>query len=182
MKTMRVAIPAVLLAFAAAGCILVSGQFLLDFSLDDFTTTTETAVTSAEIDLTGESDYQDHKDDLKAIADIAVLGKITNNGSEAVGAEVWIAPNSSTIYTTADDVKAYTTKLWGPFTVQPGAANAVTVDWNKSSTLFSTAGKQMLLDEAKGDGMFTLYAIGDKTTYNITVEKGVLAIVLDFAK
>lgn len=182
MKTMRFAIPAVLLAVATAGCILVSGQFLLDFSLDDFAGSTESTVTKADIDLTTESDYQDHKDDLKSIADIAILGKITNNGATPIGAEVWITPGPTPAYTTADDVRANATKLWGSLTVQPGPANAVTVDWNESAKLFSTAGKTMLLDEAKGDGQFTLYAIGNDTTYNITVENGVLAIVLDFGK
>lgn len=182
MRTIRIAIPAVILAFAAAGCILVSGQFLLDFALDDFTASTELTVTRTDIDLTTESDYQDHKDDLKSIADIAVLGKITNNGSAAVGAEVWMTPSNATVYTTADDVKTHATRLWGPLTVQPGASNAVTVDWNKSAQLFSTTGKALLLDEAKGDGQFTLYLIGDTTTYNIDVENGVLAIVLDFGK
>jgi len=182
MKTMRIAIPAVVLAFAAAGCILVSGQFLLKFDLDDWTGSTESTVTKADIDLTTESDYQDHKDDLKAIADVAVLGKITNNGSDPIGAEVWMTPSSTPAYTTADDVRTHATRLWGKLTVQPGPANAVTVGWDESSKLFTTAGKAMLLDEAKGDGQFTLYLIAEQTTYDIDVSNGALAIVLDFGK
>ena len=182
MKTMRLAIPAAVLALAAAGCVLVSGQFLLNFDLDDWTASTASTVTKADIDLTTESDYQDHKDDLKAIADIAVLGKITNNGSEAIGVEVWMTPSSTPAYTTADDVRTHATRLWGTLKVQPGASNAVTIDWDESAKLFSTAGKTLLLDEAKGDGQFTLYLIGDTTTYDIDVEHGVLAIVMEFAK
>jgi len=182
MKTMRIAIPAAVLALAAAGCILVSGQFLLNFNLDDWTASTASTVTRADIDLTTNSDYKDHKDDLKSIADIAVLGKITNNGSETIGVEVYMTPSNATVYTTADDVKNYATRIWGTLKVEPGASKAVTIGWDESAKLFSTTGKTLLLDEAKGDGQFTLYLIGDTTTYDIDVENGVLAIVLEFAK
>lgn len=181
MKALKFVIPALVLVFAAAGCILISGQFLIDFELDNFTATTETAVTREDVDLNTESDYQDHKDELKSIADIAVLGKITNNGLGPIGVEVWMTP-TSTAYTTATEVSNGATKLWGPLVVLPGAGAAKTIDWNQSAALFSAAGKTMLLNEVKGDGQFTLYAIGNETTYNVTVENGVLALVLEFAK
>ncbi|HEY6572046.1 MAG TPA: hypothetical protein VI198_01905 [Candidatus Eisenbacteria bacterium] len=181
MKALKFTIPALVLSLAAAGCILVSGQFLIDVSLDNFTTTSQTAVTRQDVDLNTESDYVDHKDELKSIADIAVLGKITNNGSGPIGVEVWMTPGPTT-FNTSTEVSNGATKLWGPLVVLPGAANAKTIDWNKSAALFTAAGKTMLLNEVKGDGQFTLYAIGNETTYSVTVENGVLALVLEFAK
>ncbi|HEU4335318.1 MAG TPA: hypothetical protein VFT32_12560 [Candidatus Eisenbacteria bacterium] len=180
MKAIKMIVPALVLTLAAAGCILVSGQFLIDFELDNFNISTETAVTSQVVDLNTEEDYNDHKEDLKAVADIAVLGTLTNNGGGAIGFEVWMTADETTDFTTSAQVSAGATKLWGPFVVLPGASK--TVDWNESAQLFTPAGKALLLNEAKADGKFKVYAIGNSTTYNIDVDNGVLAIVLDFGK
>jgi len=179
MKTIKWIVPAFVLTLAAAGCILISGQFLIDFDLDDFGISTETTVTREDVDLNTESDYEEHKEELKDIVDIAVLGTLTNNGAGAIGVEVWMTPDQTT-FTTSTQVSNGATKLWGPFVVLAGASK--TVDWNESAKLFSPAGKALLLNEIKGDGMFTIYAIGNDTSYNIDVDNGVLALVLDFAK
>jgi hypothetical protein len=68
-------------------------------------------------------------------------------------------------------------KLWGPFSVA-GSATKV-IDWNASSQLFSVAGKAALLSEAKGDGNFTLYAVGSAGTYDFSVANGALVLVID---
>ena len=86
----------------------------------------------------------------------------------------------STAYTNATDVKANATKLWGPFQVAAGASK--TVDWDESASLFSSTGKALLINEIKGDGQFTVYAIAAEATYSFEVQNGVLALVLDFAK
>ncbi len=41
------------------------------------------------------------------------------------------------------------------------------------------AGKAALLEEAKGDGNFTLYAVGAAGTYSFTVANGELLLVID---
>lgn len=179
MKALEFVIPALVLTLAAAGCILVSGQFLVDFDLPNFQATTSSNIVAEHIDLSENSDYNDHKEDLKAMVDIAVLGKVTNNDTGAVGVEVWMTPGD-TSYTTATEISNNATKLWGPFVVLGNATK--TVDWNESANLFTSAGKTMLLSEVKGDGQFTLYAIGNTTTYDVNVDNGVLAITLDFGK
>ena len=135
MKNLRWIVPALLLAFATPGCVLVSGQFLIDFELDNFNASTDSAVTREDVDLTTDSDYNDHKDDVKGLADVAVLGKITNLGSTAIGVEVWITPTPTT-YTTPTEVTQNATKLWGPFDL---AANATKqVGWDESAKLFTS--------------------------------------------
>jgi len=181
MKPMKFLVPALVLVLAVAGCILVSGQFLIDFELPSFVTVTNSTISKQNVDLNTNDDYDEHKDDLKAIADIAVLGKLTNNGSNAIGVEVWMTATDTNL---ADEaaVRAGAIRLWGPFNVAAGPGTSETVDWNESATLFNAAGKTALLNEVKGDGQFTLYAIGNDTTYNVSVENGVLALVLDFGK
>jgi hypothetical protein len=181
MKTLRYLVPALVLSVAAAGCILVSGQFIVDFDLDDFSTITESTVTRQDVDLNTDSDYKDHKSDLKSIVDIAVLGKLTNNAATPIGVEVYMTPTSTNLADEAT-VKSTAIKLWGPFNVAAGPGTTKTVDWNESAKLFDKAGKAALLSEVMGDGQFTLYAVGDAGTYDISVENGVLALTLDFGK
>lgn len=181
MKNLRWIVPALAIALAAPGCVLVSGQFLIDFDLDDFTTTTESTVTQADVDLTTEEDYNDHKEELKGLSDVAVLGTLENTGDAPINVEVWMtATTPSTPYTTAVEVRSNATKLWGPF--QVAAHTPKTVDWDTSAGLFSTTGKALLINEIKGDGKFTVYAIAAEDTYTFEVHNGVLALVLDFAK
>ena len=178
MKNLRWIVPALAIALAAPGCVLTSGQFLIDFDLDNFTATTNTAVSREEVDLNTEEDYNDHKEDLKSLADVAVLGTIVN-GDAPINAEVWMTAGP-TSYTTADEVRNNATRLWGPFQV---AANATeTVDWDESAALFSATGKALLINEIKGDGVFTVYMIAAEDTYSFEVQNGVLALVLEFAK
>jgi hypothetical protein len=181
MKALKCLVPALVLAPLAAGCILVSGQFLISFDLDSFTTVTQTTVTQKDIDLNTEGDYKDHKDDLKAIVDIAVLGKLTNNASSPIGVEVYMTPTLTSLPDEAT-VKSTAIKLWGPLKVAAGPGTTKTIDWNESAKLFTKTGKAALLTEVMGDGQFTLYAVGDAGTYDISVENGVLALTLDFGK
>jgi hypothetical protein len=179
MQNLRWIVPALILGLAAPGCVLVSGQFLLDFELEDFDVSTSTTVTREDVDLNEESVYEDHKEDLKGLADVAVLGMITNNSATAIGVEVWMTA-ASTAYTTPGEVTTNATKLWGPFSV--GVGETKQVGWDESAALFSSAGKTLLLNEIKGDGMFTIYAIADVGTYTFDVDNGVLALVLDAGK
>ncbi len=179
MKAIKWIVPALVLGLGAVGCILVSGQFLVDFDLPNFQTQTDSNIVKEDVDLNDNSDYQDHKEDLKDLVDLAVLGSVTNNGGGAIGVEVWMTP-TATNYTTSTEISNNATKIWGPFVVLPGATKKV--DWNESAALFTNTGKALLLSEIKGDGQFTVYAIGNTTTYNFSVDNGVLALVLDFGK
>ena|SRR2546426_8251327 len=179
MKNVRWLAAALLLGLAAGGCVLVSGQFLIDFELKNFAVSTSAAVTKEDVDLTTEGDYNDHKNDLKGLADVAVLGKITNTGSSDIGVEVWMTPGT-TNYLTPSQVTTNGTKLWGPFNVAVGKTKQV--GWNESAALFSSTGKALLISEIKGDGQFTIYAIANAATYQFQVEDGVLALVIDFGK
>ena len=158
-----------------AGCILTTGQVTIDFALDD-TTVTAANVEAQDVDLNPIEDYVDHKEDLEGLADIAVLGTVTNNGGADIGVEVYMTADE-TSYTTDAQVKANATKLWGPFDVAAG--QTVTIGWDESAKLFTGPGRALLLEEIEGDGIFTIYFVGDAGTYNISVNDGVLVITLE---
>jgi hypothetical protein len=178
MKTARWYLAAIAVALAVSGCFLVSGQILIDFDLGSFDVTTST-VTKEDVDLTTEEDYNDHKEDLKGLADVAVLGTVNNTGGTDIDVEVWMTA-TTTSYTTVNEVTTNGTKLWGPFHVAAGTSKAV--DWDTSAKLFDSTGKDVLIADIKKDGQFTVYALSAAGTYEFDVDNGVLALVLDFGK
>lgn len=176
MNNLRWILPALLIAFAAPGCILTSGQILIDFDLGTIDVTSPTGLVGEQIDLNTNDDYEEHKDKLKNIVDFAVLGTINNTGGTDLMPEVWITADL-TSYTDETTVKANGIKLWGGILVPAGGSAAV--DWNTSAALFTAAGKALILSEAKGDGNFTLYVMGASGTYQFNITNGVLALVID---
>ncbi len=183
LKKLRIVAPAsALAALVAAGCVLVSGQFIVTFEfsevgLDPLPVVSPTALAGVQVNLNEISEYNDHKDKLKDVVDLALLGKIHNQTANALGVEVWMVANPTTTYTNETDVKANGQRIWGPLNV---AGNATTqVNWNQSATLFS--GRQALVQQIKGDGRFDLYAIGSSGAYAFQVEKGALVAVISAA-
>jgi hypothetical protein len=168
---------AALAALGVTGCFITSGQILAHFALPDpFTINGADGYERIYVDLNTISDYKDNKDKLKTISDLAVVGKFTNTSGPGGGVVVYITPGN-TSYTSTTEI-ATATKLWGPGTI--GATGSVrTIGWNESAGLFTAAGKKMLINEAKGDGEFTLYTIGTPGTSNvIRVDKGFLILVI----
>ncbi|HET7499240.1 MAG TPA: hypothetical protein VFM00_13155 [Candidatus Eisenbacteria bacterium] len=176
MKNLRWILPCLALVLFAPGCILTSGQFTLDFDLPDITATSSTGIVGEQIDLNDDSDYKDHKDNVKDISDFAVLGTFHNTGTSDVNVEVYMTRDLTTL-TDALTITTTGIKLWGPFKVP--ANGTKTIDWDASAALFTAAGKAAVLQEAKGDGNFTLYAVGSAGTYQFDVENGKLVLVID---
>ena len=183
MKNLRLILPSLLLAgLTASGCWLTSGQFTVSSDLvDPLNVTSPLSLFSAQVDLNTESDYKDHKDDLKDLVDCALLGTFQNNTGTAITLEVWMTPGI-TSWTNETQLNGDNTKvkLWGPFALAGNESKKV--GWDESAALFSKAGKTALLNEAKGDGAFTLYAKGTGGVYNFTLHHGVAVVVIDAGK
>jgi hypothetical protein len=165
-------------ALPLAGCLL-SGQFVVAFDIrDPLDIVSPVAVVPIPVDLTTESVYNDHKDGIANIVDAALVGEIENKGTSAVEIEFWMTPGT-TAYATASEVRgdAAAVRIWGPFHLEAGERRAI--GWNRSAELFS--GRTALIGEIKGDGQFTLYALGPSAAiaYHFTVHRGVLVVTID---
>jgi hypothetical protein len=180
MKTLRYVLPLIALAgVLAAGCILVSAQVLASYDLPDPMIVSSAAdVIDVDVDLNEIPEYADNKDKIKDISDLAFLGKFDNTGP-AVNAEVWMTPGF-TSWTTKGEITADPTavKLWGPFSLAAGPSSK-TITWSEAAALFTDAGEKLLIQEAKGDGQFTIYCVGAAGTYSFTVANGALALILE---
>jgi len=167
-----------LAALGAAGCFLTSAQVLAEFALPNpFTIDGADGYERVHVDLSTIDAYEDHKDKLHTISDLAIVGKFTNVNGPGGGVEFYITAGNTNLDDPAA-IRAGATKLWGPGTIG-ATGDSRTVGWDASAGLFTAAGKKILLAEAKGDGEFTLYSIGTAGTTNvIRVDKGYLVLVL----
>jgi hypothetical protein len=174
-----------LAAVLSNGCFLVSAQVLAAFDLTNpFTIDGTDDSERILVDLNDIEEYADNKDKLKGLADIAILGTFVNtNGPSGTVTAYITAANTNLADATA--IQGGATKLWGPGSIGASGTpeGTVTIDWDTSAGLFDAAGKQILIDEALGDGEFTLYMVGTPNgTYDVRVDDGVVVLVLDAAK
>ncbi len=167
---------------AVTGCFITSAQIFAHFDLPNPVTFDSQANPFQRVaaDLNQIEQYREHKAQLRDLSDIAVVGTFTNLSGPAGTIELWITPGP-TNFTTVAQVRSSATRLWGPESIgASGTGDAVVrVTRGSSGRLFSAAGKAILINQAKGDGMFTLYAFGTMGTYKIRVDNGSLVLVLD---
>jgi hypothetical protein len=130
------------------------------------------------VDLTGISTYKDHKKELKDVADLALVGQIQNlDVAQPVTVEVWMVASGGTLLTTDTAIRAAGKRVWGPLTIPAGGTTKI--GWNDSAKLF--VGRQLLVNEIKGDGQFDLYVLGNNG-YHFQVTKAALIAVIAAGK
>jgi hypothetical protein len=176
----------VAMAFAVSGCVITSAQVFAHYDLPDpFTLDSSSKPFAREdVDLNTVSEYKDNKDKLKHLSDVAFGGRFRNLSGPAGSVEVWMTPGP-TNYTSVSQIQTSAIKLWGPSSIG-ASVSEVTLKWDDSAKLFTTPGKQALIDEVKGDGQFTIYlfgtGFGTGNNYTIEVQKGTILLVLDASK
>jgi hypothetical protein len=163
---------------AGASCLLTSGQFNVAFDLPNpLDVPGPTSLVRAQVDLNEIETYTDHKENIAGVADAALLGEIENTAA-ATSVEVWMTP-ATTTHSTAAQVRGDPSAalVWGPISL--GAGERRRIDWDQSSELF--VGRQALLDEVRGDGVFTLYIVGpaNSPAYHFILRGGVLVVEID---
>ena len=177
-KRVRIALAAAALAVLATGCILISGQFLVQVELGDFSVNSALPVTGMYVDLPSDGTYRDHKSEIKSLEDVALVGSVHNPGAVGLSVVVYLMDGNSGLKT-VNEITQQGTRVWGPLSVAAGATEVI--DWNRSSKLFGS-GKDALLDQAKGDGQFTLYAVSDGSPFQFDFHDAVFIAVIGAAK
>lgn len=145
-----------------AGCI-VSGQFVVVIDWGGFVSTDD-ALNKKTVDLTTNSTWRDHKDDIEDIIDVKFKVTIQNHASSAATGEVYV---SAVSYTTLADVRANATRVLHGISVAPGAT--VTIGFDESATYREHLDELLALVK---DGTFYLYGIAENTPFNIEIKTG----------
>ncbi len=179
-KRTRGILAGIALAALTAGCVLVSGQFLVQVELGDLSVNSAAAVQGLYVDLPSKSAYRDHKNDIKTLEDVALLGSVHNTGTSSVTVSVYLIDGNSGPLPLATIISPSGGKqVWGPLTVAAGATEVL--DWDRSSKLFGS-GKSVLLDEIKNGGQFTLYLVSSTTPFEFEIKDAVFVAVIGAAK
>src|SRR4029077_6805852 len=125
---LRMLLPSLALALlTGTGCVLISGQFLVQLEIGDLSINSATAVNGYYVDLSTNSTYNDHKDDIKSLEDIALVGSIHNTGLSSLTLNVYLLDGNPGPLA-AGTVTSTGTKVWGPLTVAAGATEKL--DWD----------------------------------------------------
>jgi hypothetical protein len=167
----------VVASLGVGGCLLTTGQVLVVYDLPGPADVVgPNNVPHIDVDLGSVAAYRDHKDKLDEVNDLAILGEITNNSiNDPSDVEVWMTPTPTT-YSEATQVRANGILLWGALHLDRGQARRV--DWDTSAGLLKASGRDLLLQEARGDGQFTLYFLDAAPTYDFTVSDAALVMVV----
>ena len=178
-RRLRTLVPSLALALlTGAGCVLVSGQFLVQIEIGDVTVNSATAVRGYYVDLATNSTYNDHKKDIKSLEDIALVGSLHNTGVSSLTLDIYLLDGNPGPLSAAT-VTSTGTRVWGPLTVAAGATEKI--DWDRSSGLFGI-GKDALFTRVKSGAPFTLYAVGSTAPFSFDFNNAVLIAVIGAGK
>jgi hypothetical protein len=155
---------ALLLPVVIAGC-LASGTLVVVFDIPKFTSL-PLSVVYQPINLTENSDYEDHKDKLKSIDEITLAGFIVNSGSSDAISEIWI---SDELYTDTASVRENATLVFMSPSIP--ADDTLFLHWSDGRANMRNLG--VLEDQIKNGGQFNVYGIADGS-FNLEYDLSVI--------
>lgn len=161
----RLLLPAVAVgaALLAAGCI-ISGQFVITFALNKTIHSTDTVMDYVFVDLTDNSTWKDHEDDIQGIVDVKFEVRFKNNlGTQTTG-EVYISAGD-TKHTTVGDVQANATRILSGIVLAGGESQSIS--FSESAQFIENLSTVLDLLET---GKFYIYGIADSVPFDITID------------
>ncbi|MCK4632362.1 MAG: hypothetical protein KAT79_03775 [candidate division Zixibacteria bacterium] len=153
----------VLTAFLVTGCLIISGTFVI---VKDFSFTSATGFYHEHIDLTSESEWNDHKDAIDAIDMVGFEFTFINSGAE-VTFYVYIDEGDAPTYTNYVDVNANATKILDGLTLPASTTTTLTYAESFAYLTNVTALKKLVKS-----GTFHAYGVSTGGTSNYTIENG----------
>jgi hypothetical protein len=134
------------------GCWLISGTWVVVFAVADEDIFAGEGFHKFDVDITGESVWQDHKDNLHNVEDVAMSFKLINNLSTEATAKVYVSSDNTLSDSTA--VKSFATLVLDGLTIP--ANDSLHVDLAYYYDVLQNF--ETLRDLVK-TGVFTAYAI-----------------------
>jgi len=120
---------AFVIAMLVAGCYLISGTFVV---IEEFSFTSETGFYHYYVDVTGEKDWIDHKDDIDDIDLVGFELWITNNESTDVTFVAYLDEATSGPYTNYTDVHANAVRILDKITLPAGPGKQTHITYGGS--------------------------------------------------
>ncbi len=179
-------IPYLLMALAAAliyGCILTGTVVITALAVPDPDPVTVNETTfmdgEIEIDLNGISEFEDYKDNIRDIDNVAFYLSVHNNQATDVNFQLLIDPDTSNNWPTLQDAIVDGIDVLFSGLLIPGNKTVI-IDWDESISYTSQ------IDDIKNilkDGIFSLYpAAIPREDFSVTIDSCVAVITLTGAK
>jgi len=147
-------------------CITSGNIVVVIDNLADVTGQTNTTFNPRAVDLTENSDWKEHKDQLNSVDDIGFACTIVNHESSVATGQIWISEKN---YTTPADVAAHAVKILDGILVP--ANDSTSIEWKESADYLSNfdAAKTIVYTEK-----FNLYFMVKETPFHIDVKDIIL--------
>jgi hypothetical protein len=127
---------------------------------------TNTSFTPQPVDLTENSDWKQHKDQLNSVDDIGFACKITNHKSSVATGQIWISEKN---YTSPTDVTAHAIKILDGIAIPAGGTRSI--EWKESADFLSNFNEAKTIVYTE---KFNLYFMVKETPFSIDVNDIVL--------
>ena len=135
-----------------SGCWLVSGTWVIIYEVEEADIHATQHFYKFTVDLTKESIWEDHKDDIDDIEDITFTFKLANHGASAATGQVYVSSNSTLSDTSA--VKASATIILDGISVPGNDSLQVTM-----AHYYDLLQNFETLRDLVKTGVFTAYAV-----------------------
>ncbi len=149
---------ALLVLIFIAGCV-ASGTLILVYDIDSFISSS-TSIQVTEVDLTDNSDYNDHKDKIKSIDQVAVVGTLENLEFADNQAEVWLSDVGT--YSSPAEVRANATIVFSSPVILAG--DTLFIDWSDALSYIQNL---QTLKDAADNGHFYLYGLAENSPFSV---------------
>jgi len=141
------------------------------YEIDDIASTDQD-VEMYSLDLTTNEDYAEHRDQIRSVDQVSIVGRITNNLETEASAQIWA--DTSDAYTTVEGVTNNATLIFATPMPLPGGS-ITSIDW--SDGLEYMENTDYLNDLIINEGQFALYGLAADTPFDITIEAEVVITV-----
>jgi len=160
----------ILTIFYGCGSLIV-GTFVISLDIKGGDIVTSADLSKFYVDLTKESEWNDHKDEIKYIDNVGFQLWVTNNGDDAVTGQLFASTDSSFADTT--EVRDSAILILDGLILPPGVQTYV--DWPSSLTYLREVDKIKKLVEG---GKFAVYALTTTLPFDITVDSATVIVTV----
>jgi hypothetical protein len=172
-KIRKIALLSALLAIVfTGGCNLITGTFVIDFTVERNDITPHDDFEYFRVDLTENETWEEHKDKIKYIDNVGFQLWVTNNGS-SVTWELY-ADTISTPYVDVDDIRDDAKQVLGGLTLAPGETY---IDW-PTSLIYLNSKELPTFKNWVETGQFDIYAVAGSGNYNIRIDSARIIVTV----
>ena len=124
------------------------------------------------LDLATDEDYQEHRDQIRSVDQISIVGRIINNRETVANAELWV--DTDTLHSSGEEVIANATRI---FTLPDPIPGGVTTSVNWEEGLTYMENTEYLEGLIMEEGIFAIYGMADDPPFDMEVQAEIVITI-----